>query len=178
MKLIISPVEYAKITIDNKETRQIWKGLLVYVGISKQDCELLSHSELVSESNLPKDTEINSSCQQNPANPEKILLILSKISNKLQNLQLFHKDWKISASLKDIDWEILLVSNFTLYGKNKKWNKIDFLDSWNFANSKKIYDMLVDKLRQDGVQLQTWEFGAYMEIESKNNWPLNYVLEF
>jgi len=151
MKFIISPVEYAKITIDNKESRQIWKGLLVYVGISKQDCEL-------------------------PEN--EIQQKIDKISNKLQNLQLFHKDWKISASLKDIDWEILLVSNFTLYGKNKKWNKIDFLDSWNFANSKKIYDMLVDKLRQDGVQLQTWEFGAYMEIESKNNWPLNYVLEF
>jgi len=151
MKFIISPVEYAKITIDNKESRQIWKGLLVYVGISKQDCEL-------------------------PEN--EIQQKIDKISNKLQNLQLFHKDWKISASLKDIDWEILLVSNFTLYGKNKKWNKIDFLDSWNFANSKKIYDMLVDKLRQDGVQLQTWEFGAYMEIESKNNGPLNYVLEF
>ena len=151
MKFIISPVEYAKVTIDNKESRQIWKGVLVYIGVSKQDCEL-------------------------PEN--EIQQKIDKISNKLQNLQLFHKDWKISASLKDIDWEILLVSNFTLYGKNKKWNKIDFLDSWNFANSKKIYDMLVDKLRQDGVQLQTWEFGAYMEIESKNNGPLNYVLEF
>ena len=151
MKLIISPVEYAKITINNQETRQIWKGLLAYVGISKQDCEL-------------------------PQN--EIHQKITKVSNKLQNLQLFHKDWKISASLKDINWEILLVSNFTLYGKNKKWNKIDFLDSWKFKESKRIYDMLIDKLRQDGVQLQTWEFGAYMEIESKNNGPLNYILEF
>jgi len=151
MKLIISPVEYAKITINNQETRQIWKGLLAYVGISKQDCEL-------------------------PQN--EIHQKITKVSNKLQNLQLFHKDWKISASLKDINWEILLVSNFTLYGKNKKWNKIDFLDSWKFEESKRIYDMLIDKLRQDGVQLQTWEFGAYMEIESKNNGPLNYILEF
>jgi len=151
MKLIISPVEYAKITIDNKETKQIWKGLLVYIGISQQDCKL-SEKELTQK--------------------------IEKISNKLQNLQIFHKDWKISASLKDINWEILLVSNFTLYGRNKKWNKIDFLDSWNFTDSKRIYDLLVDKLRQDNVQLQTWEFGAYMEIENKNNWPLNYILEW
>ena len=99
MKLVISPIEYAKITIDNKETRQIWKGLLVYMGISKQDCELLSHSELASESNLPKDAEINSAWQ-NATNPTKIMQIISKVSNKLQNLQLFHKDWKINTSLK------------------------------------------------------------------------------
>lgn len=72
----------------------------------------------------------------------------------------------------------MLVSNFTLYGKNKKWNKIDFLDSWNFQKSKNIYDLLVEKLLQDNVKVQTGEFGAYMEVESKNNGPLNYVLEF
>jgi len=97
----------------------------------------------------------------------------------LQNLQLFvWKNDKINTSLKDINWELLLVSNFTLYGKNKKWNKIDFLDSWKFGESKKIYDMLIEKLEKDWVNLKTWKFGDYMEIESKNCGPLNYVLAF
>ena len=152
MKLIISPVEKAIIIIENKIKREIWKWLLVYFWVSKQDCELT-------------EEEIN----------QKI----EKVSNKLQSLQLFvWKDDKINTSLKDFWWEILLVSNFTLYGKNKKWNKIDFLDSWNFQKSKNIYDLLVEKLLQDNVKVQTGEFGAYMEVESKNNGPLNYVLEF
>jgi D-tyrosyl-tRNA(Tyr) deacylase len=151
MKLVISVVEKASITIDNKDRKEIWEWLLVYMWVSKQDCEL-SEKELL----------------------EKI----EKVSNKLQNMQVLAREWKINTSLKDINWELLLVSNFTLYGKNKKWNKIDFLDSWKFDESKKVYDMLVEKLENDWVNLKTWKFGAYMEIESKNNWPLNYVLEF
>lgn len=152
MKLIISPVENATIIIENKIKREIWKWLLVYFWVSKQDCELT-------------EEEIN----------QKI----EKVSNKLQSLQFFvWKDGKINTSLKDFWWEILLISNFTLYGKNKKWNKIDFLDSWNFQKSKNIYDLLVEKLLQDDVKVSTGEFGAYMEVESKNNGPLNYVLEF
>jgi len=152
MKLIISPVQKAKITINHKQEKNIWKWLLIYVWISKQDCIL-------------EEKELN----------EK----LDKIANKIENLQVFvWEDEKINTSLKDINWEVLLVSNFTLYGKNKKWNKIDFLDSWNFKDSKKIYDLLIEKLQAKNIKLQTWEFGAYMEIESKNNGPLNYVLEW
>ena len=152
MKLIISPVEKATIIIENNIKREIWKWLLVYFWVSKQDCELT-------------EEEIN----------QKI----EKVSNKLQSLQLFvWKDDKINTSLKDFWWEILLVSNFTLYGKNKKWNKIDFLDTWNFQKSKNIYKLLIEKLLQDNVKVQTGEFGAYMEVESKNNGPLNYVLDF
>jgi D-tyrosyl-tRNA(Tyr) deacylase len=150
MRLVISVVEKASIIIDNKTKREIWKWLLVYLWVSKQDCEL-------------NETELNGK--------------IEKISNKLQNLQVFVQNGKINSSLKDVNWEVLLVSNFTIYGKNKKWNKIDFLDSGKFEDSKKIYDMLVQKLKQDNVKLQTWEFGAYMEIESKNCGPLNYVLE-
>lgn len=151
MKLVISVVEKANITIENKTTKSIWKWLLVYLWVSKEDCKL-------------NEAELNGK--------------IEKISNKLQNLQVFVQNEKINSSLKDINWEILLVSNFTIYGKNKKWNKIDFLDSGKFEDSKKIYDILVQKLKQDNVKLQTWEFWCYMEIESKNCGPLNYVLEF
>jgi len=149
MRLIISPVEYASVKVNNKK-RSIDKWLLVYVWISKSDCNL---------------------------NLDDINKKVEKVANKLCNLKLFSVDWKINASLKDINWQILIISNFTLYGKNKKWNKIDFLDSWDFSTSKKIYDLLVNKLKLL-VNVKTWEFGEYMEVESKNNGPLNYVLEF
>jgi len=155
MKLIISPIspiEKAIITVENTTTKSIGKWLLVYLWISKNDCKL---------------------------DQEELNQKIEKVCHKLQNLQLFvWEDDKINTSLKDIDGEILLVSNFTLYGKNKKWNKIDFLDSGTFKDSKKIYDLLVEKLKTNWIKIQTWEFGAYMEIESKNNGPLNYILEF
>ncbi len=152
MKLIISIVEKAMVNIENKEKNEIWKWVLIYMWVSKQDCSL-------------DETTLN----------EK----LEKITRKICNLQLFvWENDKINTSLKDINGEILLISNFTLYGKNKKWNKIDFLDSWDFQTSKKIYDLLIEKLISENIVVKTWKFGAYMEVESKNLGPLNYVLEF
>jgi len=152
MKLVISPVEKASVEIIWKnELRQIWKWLLIYIWISKEDC-------------LLGKNDIN----------EKI----EKIVKKILNLKLIvDKNEKISLSVSDIKWDILLVSNFTLYGRNKKWNKIDFLESWDYEKSKIIYKDLVNKLVSK-IKLKTWEFGAKMLVKSENLWPLNYVLEF
>ena len=150
MRFIVSSVEFAKVDIlDNNLSRSVWKWLLVYVWISKQDCE---------------DKNIDERIQ--------------KAVKKLTNLKLINDEQtdKISLSVKDINGEILLISNFTLYGRNKKGNKMDFLDSGWFSCSKRIYDKLLEELSKE-VLLKTWEFGAKMKVYSENLWPLNYVLE-
>jgi len=64
MKLIIQVVEKASITIERRETKSIWKWLLVYFWIWKEDCNLICHSEFVSESKKIKDPEFISGWQK------------------------------------------------------------------------------------------------------------------
>ena len=151
MKLVIWCVRSVKVSLPEiQEERKIWKWLLVYVWISKQDTEL-SSSEIENK--------------------------LNKIVWKLLNAKFFVNPVtdKIELSLKDVNWEILLVSNFTLYWENKKWNKLDFSQAGSFKKSKEIYEKLVKKLSEK-TMLKTWEFWAYMIVESVNEGPLNYVI--
>ncbi len=149
MKFIISCVESAKVELPElNECREIWKWLLVYVWFSVDDTKI---------------------------NENDIKKIVSKIVN---TKFLFNNEaWKIWLSVKDIKWEVLLISNFTLYWRIKKWTKIDFMLSGKFEYSKKNYDKLVSELWKC-INLKTWEFWKHMIVSSKNKWPLNYVLDF
>ncbi len=147
MKFIVSCVEKASVQIPQLNIeRKIWKWLLVYVGISKEDFE-----------------------KEN---------IISQAVSKLLSTKFIYDPStdKISLSVSDINWEILLISNFTLYGKCKKGTKIDFSQAGKFNLSKQLYEKLVEELSQK-IKLQTGEFWAYMIVSSENAWPLNYVLE-
>ncbi len=150
MRLLIQSVEEATVVVDEANiNNKIWKGLLIYIWISKEDLE-----------NYDKKIE--------------------KIVRKLSSLRFFtNKDGtKIDQSLFDVDGEILLISNFTLYGRNRKWTKIDFMKSADFQDAEKIYNLLIEKIHEAGISLKTGEFGWYMKISSILHWPLNYVLDF
>lgn len=152
MKFILSTVQRANVELVQESVRRsIWKWLLIYVWISKSD-ENLEITQL----------------EQN----------IEKIVYKIQNLQVFaDENDKIKKSLVSENLEILLISNFTLCAKNRKWNKMDFQDSAEYELSKRIYNKLIEKFKQKNVKIQTWEFWAKMLVESSNLWPLNYVLE-
>lgn len=151
MQLIISSVENAYVYIkDTKEKRQIWKWILVYICISKKD-EYLIKSKL--------DNNID------------------KLIQRLSNLQIIEKNWKISTSIKKENLELLLIPNFTLCGENKKWNKFDFNYAWSFEFSKTIFDNINKKLLENNIQAKFWIFWASMLVWSVNLWPLNYILK-
>lgn len=150
MRLLIQSVEEASVIVDeSKINNKIWKGLLIYIGISKEDLE---------------DYE------------KKI----EKITRKLSTLRFCtNKDGtKIDQSIADIDGEILLISNFTLYGRNKKGTKIDFMLSARFQEAEKVYNLLIEKIKEANIPIQTGEFGGYMKIKSVLHGPLNYVIDF
>ncbi|MBP6086426.1 D-aminoacyl-tRNA deacylase [Patescibacteria group bacterium] len=49
--------------------------------------------------------------------------------SKIRSLQVFHRDGKLIGTLDEVEGQILLISNFTLYGENRKGNRFDFADS-------------------------------------------------
>lgn len=103
--------------------------------------------------------------------PSKIAHFVSKI----RSLQVFHVDGKLQGTLDSVGGEILLISNFTLYGENKKGNRFDFTDSAGFADAQKVYDDMVVAMNNEWIQVKSGIFGAYMEVDSVNWGPINVL---
>lgn len=103
---------------------------------------------------------------------------IDKICLKLSTLKLFAEKNQINKSLKDIDWEILLVSNFTLYWNHNKWTKIDFSDAAPYNDAEKIYNYIIEELKKHWYKIKTWTFWAHMNITSENDGPLNFIFDY
>ncbi|QQK48066.1 D-tyrosyl-tRNA(Tyr) deacylase [Penicillium digitatum] len=82
------------------------------------------------------------------------------------------EQWK--KNVKDIEGEVLCVSQFTLYAKMKKGNKPDFHDAAGPEPARKIYDFFYDKMREEYVpdRVKNGVFQAMMEVELKNDGPV------
>ncbi|MCF7834666.1 D-aminoacyl-tRNA deacylase [Candidatus Gracilibacteria bacterium] len=146
MRFLIQSVQSASVLIEKEaKYEEINRGILIYVAISNADLD---------------DYQ------------SKIAKFVSKIT-KTRCLK--GDDDEISQSLEDIKGEILLISNFTLYGNNKKGAKMSFTDSAPFGEANKIYDLLLEELKKTGFVVKSGIFGAMMDIKSQNIGPLNYV---
>lgn len=99
---------------------------------------------------------------------------------KCLELRLFPGDADSSRwekSVTDIQGEILVVSQFTLYGDCRKGRRPSFSNSASPEIAEKIYDRFVEKLRQSGLHIATGEFGAMMEVAITNDGPVTLILE-
>ena len=98
--------------------------------------------------------------------------------NKLLKLQVFSdENGKMNKSIKDINGELLLVSQFTLYANCKRGNRPDFLNAAkpDFANE--LYEFIIDKCKNEIQNVQTGIFGADMKVELVNDGPVTIVLD-
>lgn len=85
---------------------------------------------------------------------------------------------KMNLSIKDVGGEILVISQFTLYADTKKGRRPSFVHAANPELANKLYQYYVDRLKQLGVKnVQTGEFGAYMEVEIVNDGPVTIMLD-
>ena len=86
-------------------------------------------------------------------------------------------DKLIHLRIFDDEGELLIVSNFTIYGNTKKGRRPDYLNSAPAEKAKKIYDLFIEKLAESDVPFKTGEFQEYMEIQSINDGPINLIIE-
>ncbi|KNZ42168.1 D-aminoacyl-tRNA deacylase [Acetobacterium bakii] len=101
------------------------------------------------------------------------------IINKLIHLRIFEDDdGKMNQSILDIDGEILLVSQFTLYGDCRKGRRPGFSRSGPVAEAEKKYDIFVKKLRLTPIRkIETGVFQAEMEVMIVNDGPVTLLLD-
>ena len=98
------------------------------------------------------------------------------LARKLIKLRIFaDEEGKMNRSVKDISGKVLLVLQFTLYGKVKK-NRPSFHKALNPEDASKLFDYFVEKCSEE-VPVQTGEFGAFMEVSLLNNGPVTIILE-
>lgn len=103
--------------------------------------------------------------------------IIEKMAEKIIKLRIFSdKNEKMNLSILDIKGEILLISQFTLYGDIKKGNRPSFLESARPEKAEKFYNRLVEKLKEK-TKVEIGKFGANMEIKQTNNGPVTIIIE-
>ncbi len=97
---------------------------------------------------------------------------------KIVNLRIFpDKSDHFDLSVTDVGGEILVVSQFTLYGSTKKGRRPAFNDSANPEIAEPLYNLFIDKMRKTGLNTSTGRFGAMMEVELINSGPVTFLLE-
>ena len=84
---------------------------------------------------------------------------------------------KINLSLDDVGGELLIVSQFTLYGNCRKGRRPEFLSAARPEIAIPMYEKFVEICREKGYHVETGEFGAYMEVESLNDGPFTLIVD-
>ena len=144
MKALLQRVSHASVTVRNQLVAKINGGLLVFLGVEKNDTE-----------------------QQ-----------ADYLARKIVNLRIFEdENGKMNLSLKDINGEILLVSQFTLAGDVSRGISPVFQTPAKPHHANLLYLYFSEQLRIQGIETQTGIFQADMQVELLNDGPVTFMLE-
>lgn len=148
MRVIIQRVKSSQVTVNNQIIGKIGRGLNLLVGIASTD------------------TEVE----------------LSWMARKCLELRLFPdealaKSDRWQKSVQEIGGELLVISQFTLYGDCQKGRRPSFERSAAPEPAQTLYELFVEKLRQSGLRVETGQFGAMMQVSIENDGPVTLLLE-
>ena len=144
MKTVIQRVIEARVDVAEETVGQINEGLLIFLGVSKDDTF--------------KDADV--------------------LTQKIIQLRIFEDDkGKMNLSALDQRAEILVVSQFTLYGDCEKGRRPSFDRAAEPEMAEELYNYFVEQLRKYDLKIATGHFRAMMEVSLVNNGPVTFILE-
>ena len=101
-----------------------------------------------------------------------------KLADKLCSLRLFEDvEGKINLGLDEVGGEIMVISQFTLYGNCRKGRRPEFLNAARPETAIPLYEKFVSLIRAKGYRVETGEFGAYMAVDSVNDGPFTLIVD-
>ena len=105
------------------------------------------------------------------------LIDIKKITKKIINLRIFPDlNHKMNLSLNDINGELLIVSQFTLYANCVKGNRPSFIESATHEVAKPIYINFLKRLKSFNINIQSGIFGKAMYVSLINHGPVTIIL--
>ena len=100
------------------------------------------------------------------------------IANKVGVLRCFSdENDKMNLSIKDINGEILIVSQFTLAGDIRKGTRPSFDNAMPPKEANEMYEYFISKIKDQNIPVKTGVFGAHMEVNLLNNGPVTFIIE-
>jgi D-tyrosyl-tRNA(Tyr) deacylase len=103
---------------------------------------------------------------------------ISYLSSKIPDLRIFEDhSGKFNLSLRDVGGEMLIVSQFTLFGDCRKGRRPSFSDAEDPLVAKVFYEQLVERMKRQGIPVHTGEFQANMEVHLVNDGPVTLLLD-
>lgn len=101
-----------------------------------------------------------------------------KLADKLMGLRIFEdENGKMNRSLEDVGGQVLVASQFTLYGNCKKGRRPEFLAAARPEIAIPLYEKFIALCRDKGFSVETGEFGAEMLVESVNDGPVTLIVD-
>lgn len=100
------------------------------------------------------------------------------VADKCLNLRIFEDEaGKFNHSILETGGDVLVVSQFTLYGDTRKGRRPSFTDAARPEVSEPLYESFVNRIREQGVKTETGIFGAMMDVELVNDGPVTLMVE-
>lgn len=100
------------------------------------------------------------------------------LAEKVANLRLFPREnQEFDLSVIDAKFELLIVSQFTLYGGCDKGRRPDFFDAARPEIAEPLYESFVKLLKDKNIPVQTGKFGAHMVVSLQNDGPATFTIE-
>lgn len=104
---------------------------------------------------------------------------IDKMVKKILNLRIFEDEFgKMNLNISQVNGSILSISQFTLYADPTSGNRPSFINAMKADLATNMYDIFNQKLRENGMNVQTGIFGAEMKIDFVNDGPVTIILEF
>ena len=104
--------------------------------------------------------------------------IADKMVSKLVNMRIFQdENDKMNLSLSDVNGELLLISQFTLYANCKKGNRPSFTEAGKPDMANEMYEYIISKCKESVEVVEKGEFGADMKVELLNDGPVTIILD-
>ena len=144
MRALLQRVRKANVTVLAESVGAIDQGLVVFLGVTKEDGE------------------------------EEVRWL----ANKIAGLRIFEDEaGKMNLSVKDVEGEVLVVSQFTLYGDARKGRRPSFTSAARPDQAEPLVESFSKELRELGIPVSTGLFGARMQVEIVNDGPVTMMLE-
>ena len=101
------------------------------------------------------------------------------LAKKLCNWRIFEDDnGKMNLSIKDVNGELLIISQFTLYGNTKEGNRPSFIEVEETEKANELYKHFLIKCKENGIEkVEQGMFGEHMEVSLINDGPNTIIME-